>query len=140
LATLENVAAGFRRVATASRSASKRSAYTWQRDRRPLRVLDHQVDGVATRDSLVELVEVELTAKSTPRYKQIYDNHSMRLTGEGVSRVAYFYTADADRIVNREADRLIFATAGMDSVGFELRDRAIGASYQGGPRARRSLC
>ncbi|WBM78830.1 hypothetical protein KIV56_09405 [Cryobacterium breve] len=37
--------------------------YTWQRDRRPVGVFDHQADGVATRGDQVELVEVEPDGK-----------------------------------------------------------------------------
>ena len=37
--------------------------YQWQRDRRPEFLLDHQADGVATKDGQVELIEVELTPK-----------------------------------------------------------------------------
>ncbi|TFB87273.1 hypothetical protein E3O44_09110 [Cryobacterium algoricola] len=104
--------------------------YAWQRDRRPLGVFDHQADGVATYGDRVELVEVELTAKSKQRYRQIYENHSKRLRQDGVSRVVYFCTADADRIVNREADKFIFRTERLHLVSliaFDRRGRWVGS-------------
>ena len=97
--------------------------YAWQRDRRPVSVRDHQVDGVATRDGRVELVEVELTAKSASRSKLIHENHSRRLTQDGISKVAYYCTADADRIVNREADRFIFRTERSRLISIVAFDR-----------------
>ncbi|TFB87415.1 hypothetical protein E3O44_09925 [Cryobacterium algoricola] len=110
--------------------------YTWQRDRRPVGLLDHQADGVATRDGQAELVEVELTAKSSPRYKHIYENHSRRLTQEGISKVFYFCTVDADRIVTREADRLIFRTERprlVSTIAFDRRGHWLGSALD--PRA-----
>ncbi|MBM7470528.1 hypothetical protein [Subtercola frigoramans] len=86
------------------------AGYAWRRDRKPAGMLDHQVDGVAQKGDRVELVEVELTPKTWQRYKQICDNHVFRLDRENVARVAYFCTADAARIVDREADKFIFRT------------------------------
>jgi hypothetical protein len=77
---------------------------------------DHQADGIATRGNETELVEVELTPKAIQRYGPIFNSHSWRMTREGVSRVAYLCTADATRMVRREADRNL---AGDD------RDRLI---------------
>ncbi|TFB97672.1 MULTISPECIES: hypothetical protein [unclassified Cryobacterium] len=105
--------------------------YTWQRDRRPISILDHQADGIATREGRAELVEVELTAKSTQRYMHIYENYSTRLAREGVSRVAYYCTADADRVVSREADRFIFRTERqrlVSTIAFDERGHWIGNS------------
>ncbi|MEB0000574.1 hypothetical protein QN367_15940 [Cryobacterium sp. RTS3] len=118
-------------VAVASVSARYLAlGYSWQRDRRPVGVLDHQADGIATRDGRVELVEVELTAKSAPRYRLIYENHARRLTQEGISEVVYFCTVDADRIVTREADRLIFRTERprlVSTIAFDKRGHWIGS-------------
>ncbi|WP_165068708.1 hypothetical protein [Marisediminicola senii] len=84
--------------------------YSWVRDKKPSSLLEHQADGVATRDEIQELIEVELTAKSITRYRQIFDSHTMRLTRHGIARVAYFCTPDVARIVEREADRFVFRT------------------------------
>ncbi|MCU1410510.1 MAG: hypothetical protein JWR04_1217 [Rhodoglobus sp.] len=81
--------------------------YRWSRDHIPQTVLDHQVDGVATKGDLVELIEVELTAKKIARYRLIHQHHGQRIAG-GVSRVVYLCTADVARTVSREADRFIF--------------------------------
>ncbi|MEC5150298.1 hypothetical protein [Cryobacterium sp. GrIS_2_6] len=113
--------------------------YTWQRDRRPVGMLDHQADGVANYGDSVELVEVELTAKSASRYKLIHENHSRRLTQDGISKVTYYCTADSDRIVNREADKFIFRTERprlISTVAFDRRghwlaqelDRSVSSS------------
>ncbi|MCI4658280.1 hypothetical protein [Cryobacterium zhongshanensis] len=104
--------------------------FAWQRDRRPVGMFDHQADGVATRDGQAELVEVELTAKSAPRYKQIHENHARRLTQEGMSKVVYFCTADAYRVVSREADRFIFRTERprlVSTIAFDKRGHWIGS-------------
>lgn len=60
--------------------------YTWFRDRRPATVQDHQVDGVAVKGDIVELVEVELTAKTLGRYKLICNSHAERMTAGGITR------------------------------------------------------
>jgi len=78
--------------------------FAWRRDRQPAGHYEHQADGVATRDGIVELVEVELTPKSWQRYQKIVSNHAYRLVHEDVDRVAYFCTADAHRAITREAD------------------------------------
>ena len=78
--------------------------FAWRRDRQPAGHYEHQADGVATRDGIVELVEVELTPKSWQRYQKIVTNHAYRLVHEDVDRVAYFCTADAHRAITREAD------------------------------------
>lgn len=82
--------------------------YEWFRDRRPQSMQDHQVDGVAVKGNVVELIEVELTAKALRRYKQIHSHHGQRLATGGVSRVVYLCTKDAAKTVAREADRFIF--------------------------------
>ena len=82
--------------------------YTWYRDRRPAGVADHQVDGVAVKGDLVELIEVELTPKTLGRYKLICTNHAARLTTGGVARIVYLCTTDAAKVVAREADKFIF--------------------------------
>jgi hypothetical protein len=86
------------------------NGYEWARDRRAVKSLDHQADGIATKGTEMELIEVELTPKNWQRYKKILDNHSSRLTDEGVNRVSYFCTADAARMVDREADKWVFRT------------------------------
>lgn len=84
--------------------------YTWSRDRKPASRLDHQADGMAIKGEIVELVEVELTPKTPARYKLICDSHATRLSRQGVARVAYLCTADAARLVSKQADRFIFRT------------------------------
>ncbi len=84
--------------------------YTWFRDRRPSSINDHQVDGVAVKGDVVELIEVELTAKKIARYKLIHSHHAERMSHGGVSRVVYLCTGEAARAVAREADRFIFRT------------------------------
>ena len=81
--------------------------YSWQRDRKPASLQDHQADGVAIKGDLVELVEVELTPKTPGRYRLIHHSHADRLSA-GVSRVVYLCTPEAARTVAREADQLIF--------------------------------
>lgn len=59
-------------VAVASVSARYLArGYTWFPNRRPASLQDHQVDGVAVKGDIVELIEVELTPKSLGRYKVI---------------------------------------------------------------------
>ncbi|WP_158250996.1 hypothetical protein [Cryobacterium sp. Y82] len=84
--------------------------FTWRRDRKPNSVREHQADGVAERDGVVELVEVELTPKTWQRYQSICQSHAYRLAHEGIDRIAYFCTADADRAVTREADKHLVRT------------------------------
>lgn len=98
-------------VAVAAASARYLArGYAWYRDRRPGSTQEHQVDGVAVRGERIELVEVELTPKTLHRYKAIHSNHATRMTTTGVTRVVYLCTADAARVVAREADRFIFRT------------------------------
>lgn len=111
--------------------------FTWRRDRKPAGLLDHQADGVAARDGVVELVEVELTPKTWQRYKLICENHAYRLANAGIAQVTYFCTADAARIVTREADRFIFRTDRprlIASAPFDVRGRWVGAELD--PRSR----
>jgi hypothetical protein len=82
--------------------------YEWRRDRRPVTRRDHQADGVAIRDGIAELVEVELTPKTPIRYKAIHSNHGDRLTREGYVRVVYLATPGACRLAMKEADRWLF--------------------------------
>ncbi len=82
--------------------------FEWFRDRRPVSLADHQVDGVAVKGDVVELVEVELTTKKLARYKLIHNHHGQRMATGGVSRVVYLCTKDAARAVSREADKFIF--------------------------------
>ena len=96
--------------------------FTWRRDRQPAGHREHQADGVATRDGIVELVEVELTPKSWQRYQKIVTNHAYRLVHENVDRVAYFCTADAHRAITREADRRFVRTERPRLVSYPCLD------------------
>ena len=103
--------------------------YSWQRDRKPLGMLDHQADGVAVKGELKELIEVELTPKTVRRYKLICDDHAQRMMNEGVTRVVYLCTNSAARTVSREADRYIFRTLRPQLVSlgvFDARGRWAG--------------
>jgi hypothetical protein len=84
------------------------NGWTWSRDRQALSFNDHQADGIATRGGETELVEVELTPKAIERYAPICTSHAWRITKEDVTRVVYLCTADATRMVSREADKLLF--------------------------------
>ena len=103
--------------------------YEWFRDRRPVSLQDHQADGVAVKGDVVELVEVELTAKALKRYKLIHNHHGRRLAGGAVSRVVYLCTKDAAKAVAREADRFIFRDQRQQLVTlpvFDTKGRWIG--------------
>ncbi|WP_417512553.1 hypothetical protein [Microbacterium sp.] len=103
-------------VAVSSISARYLAAgYSWQRDRQPATRQEHAADGVAEHGGNVELIEVELTAKTLDRYRGIFTDHTRRLT-EGVSRVVYVGTAGAMRAVDREASKWVHPS---------LRDRII---------------
>lgn len=80
----------------------------WTRDRRPVNFNDHQADGVATTPDRVEYVEVELTPKMTERYRLILRRYADRLEEDERATVTYLCTAEATRIVTREADRHLF--------------------------------
>ena len=96
-------------VAVASASARYLfNGWSWTRDRKASSYHDHQADGIATRGDETELVEVELTPKAIERYAPIVNSHSWRISREGVTRVVYLCTADATRMVRREAGKLLF--------------------------------
>lgn len=82
--------------------------YGWGRDHRPVSPYDHQTDGIATTGDQVEYIEVELTPKTADRYRSILNRHADRLDTNQNARVVYLCTADAARIVDREADRHLF--------------------------------
>lgn len=82
--------------------------YSWVLDRRPESMLDHQVDGVAMKDGVMELIEVELTVKKLARYKMIHAQHGQRLAAGGISRVVYLCAPGVADAVSREADKFIF--------------------------------
>ena len=113
--------------------------YEWFRDRRPMSLQDHQVDGVAVKGDVVELIEVELTAKKLARYKLIHNHHGQRMATGGVSRVVYLCTKDAARVVAKEADRFIFRDQRHRLVAlpvFDVKGRWIGndtALWEGAP-------
>lgn len=103
--------------------------YSWRRDRKPRSPHDHQADGVAVKGDQLDLIEVELTPKTWQRYKTIMNNHVDRFANEGVSRVVYFCTADAERAVTREADKWIFRTERGRLVSmhvFDVRGKWVG--------------
>lgn len=107
--------------------------YTWLRDRRPANLQDHQVDGVAVRGGIVELIEVELTPKSLGRYKGICNSHAARMTDGGVTRVIYLGTAEATRVVASQADKFIFRDQRPRFVTlstFDVRGRWVGREAQ----------
>jgi hypothetical protein len=96
-------------VAVASASARYLfNGWSWARDRKASSYHDHQADGIATRRDETELVEVELTPKAIERYAPICNSHAWRMGHEGVTRVVYLCTADATRMVRREADRNLY--------------------------------
>jgi hypothetical protein len=96
-------------VAVASASARYLfNGWSWARDRKASSYHDHQADGIATRGDETELVEVELTPKAIERYGPICNSHTWRMSREGITRVIYLCTADATRMVAREATRHIF--------------------------------
>jgi hypothetical protein len=96
-------------VAVASASARYLfNGWSWARDRKASSYHDHQADGIATRGGEVELVEVELTPKAIERYAPIVNSYSWRISRERVTRIVYLCTADATRMVRREADKLLF--------------------------------
>ncbi len=98
-------------VAVASASARYLfNGWSWARDRKASSYHDHQADGIATRGDETELVEVELTPKAIERYGPICTSHSWRMSNEGITRVVYLCTADATRMVRREADRNLSET------------------------------
>ncbi len=112
------------------------AGYQWARDRRPEYLLDHQADGVATKNGQVELIEVELTSKTRDRYRAIFNSHSHRLE-HGIDRIIYYCTPAAARTVAQEADRNLFRDTrprltaipaidanGQWTLGPELQDEA----------------
>ena len=121
-------------IAVASVSARYLArGYSWYRDRKPANRNDHQADGVAVRGDQVELVEVELTAKSLFRYKVICGSHADRLASDGISRIVYLGTPDAVRVVAGEADHLIFRTERhklLTLPTFDVRGRWVGSAKQ----------
>ena len=87
--------------------------WDWHRDRRPVQPkIDHQADGVVRRGADVTLVEVELTAKTEGRYRQIFQNHLHRVKYEDVTSVSYFCTPSAAAALSR------FVDAREDRYGF----------------------
>jgi len=82
--------------------------YSWTRDRRPVSSFDHQADGIATAADRIEYLEVELTPKTSDRYRWILQRHADRLEENEEAHVTYLCTAEATRIVTREADKHLF--------------------------------
>ncbi len=81
--------------------------FSWERDRKPISLFEHQTDGVARRGEQVDFVEVELTAKTPARYQLIFNSHTFRLRESGTARVVYLCTPGATRTVRREAARWV---------------------------------
>jgi len=82
--------------------------YEWKRDRPAVSLRDHQADGVATRDGHIVLIEVELTSKARSRYGNILNSHAQRLAAGEVTRVEYYCPPTVARMVEAEADRMMF--------------------------------
>jgi hypothetical protein len=104
--------------------------YIWFRDRKPASFQDHQVDGVAVKGDIVELVEVELTAKTLGRYKLICNSHASRMTTGGITRVVYLGTPEATRVVSDQANKFIFRDQRPRLVTlstFDVRGRWVGS-------------
>lgn len=85
------------------------AGFEWSRDGSMESAQTHRADGVARRKGHVELVEIELSAKSAARYKVIVSDHALRLAAENV-HVRYLCTVDAGRAVSDSADRFLFRT------------------------------
>jgi hypothetical protein len=79
--------------------------FEWARDSQAHR---HQADGIARRGAHVEAIEVELTAKATARYGPILAHFARGLETGALTDVSYWATRDAARVVDCEADRLLF--------------------------------
>lgn len=108
--------------------------WTWSRDRVPATKAEHMADGMVTREGRVQLVEVELTAKTLSRYQAILPDHARRLQG-GVERVVYLGTAEAMRAVGREADRLMHPSIRGRIVilpVFDVRGHLLDGTFTGG--------
>ncbi|MGV8970710.1 MAG: hypothetical protein ACOH10_00180 [Rhodoglobus sp.] len=107
--------------------------YRWFRDRKPRNLQDHQADGVAVRGDEVHLVEVELTAKTLNRYKLICSSHASRMSTGGISRVVYFGTPEATKVVSSEADKFLFRDLRPrlhTAVTFDVRGRWVGSETE----------
>lgn len=105
----------------------------WARDRVPATKAEHMADGAAMRDGVVQLVEVELTAKTLSRYQAILPDHARRIR-EGVARVIYLGTPEAMRAVSREADRLIHPELRSKIVAlpiFDVRGHLVDETFTG---------
>lgn len=96
--------------------------FSWERDRKPVSLFEHQTDGVARRGEEVDFVEVELTAKTPARYQLIFNSHSFRLQESEMVRVVYLCTPGAARTVRREAARWMPAEALHRLVVLEVID------------------
>ncbi|MES2094556.1 MAG: hypothetical protein V4531_12200 [Actinomycetota bacterium] len=79
--------------------------FSWERDRKPFSLFEHQTDGVARRGEEVDFVVVELTAKTPARYQLIFQSHTFRLRESETARVVYLCSPEAARTVRREAAR-----------------------------------
>jgi hypothetical protein len=83
--------------------------FSWERDRKPVSLFEHQTDGVVRGGEQVDFVEVELTAKTPARYQLIFQSHTFRLRESELARVVYLCTPVAARTVRREAARWMSA-------------------------------
>jgi hypothetical protein len=81
--------------------------YTWTRDRRSESQRDHQGDGIARKGDIVELIEVELTAKQLARYSFILLRHGERLEKGTANRIVYFCTDAVARLISQQANKFI---------------------------------
>ncbi|MHC5797314.1 hypothetical protein ACVXZ4_14265 [Lacisediminihabitans sp. FW035] len=96
--------------------------FSWERDRKPTSLFEHQTDGVARRGAQVDFVELELTAKTPARYQLIFASHAFRLRESEMARVVYLCTPNAARTVRREAARWMPAEVLPQLVVLEVFD------------------
>jgi hypothetical protein len=80
------------------------AGYSWQRDEKAASSFDHQTDGVAWQGDVIDLVEVELTAKRQQRYRGIFAAFRRRMSAGAAIRVTYLCTPDAARAVQTAMD------------------------------------
>lgn len=89
-------------VAVSVASAHFQAAgYSWSHDREAANRYDHQADGVAAREPIVQLVEVELTPKRGERYAVIFRALQHRYERGEIHRVMYLTTDEVAGYLGR---------------------------------------
>ena len=91
---------------------------------------DHRADGYATRDGAAELLEIELSEKSSTRLQDIFTSHVWRLQHEHITHIRYIGTAAATThvetfmrdVVPHDLQRQFSFTSAFDRRGFLLPD------------------